>query len=112
MRARLRSLWLLACLLLCPLPARAETVYLPLVGNRFLPFTVTWATVTKIVDGDTVWVDFDGDGLGDAKVRYLGIDTPETYFGVECYGPEAKERNRELVDSQRVALQRDEAYPG
>ena len=91
-------------LLLCPLTAR---VYLPLVGVRFLAHSVTWATVTKIVDGDTVWVDLDGDALGDYKVRYLGIDTPETYFGVECYGPEAKERNRELVGGQRVALQRD-----
>lgn len=55
----------LVIFLLWPVTARAETIYLPLVG-----------------------------------VRYLGIDTPETYFGVECYGPEAKERNRELVGNQ------------
>ena len=104
---RARTLWLLVCLLFWPVTARAETAYLPLIGSRFLPHTVTWATVTKVVDGDTVWIDLDKDGRGDAKVRYLGIDTPETYFGVECYGPEAKERNRELVGGQRVALQRD-----
>ena len=44
--------------------ARAETVYLPdLVRVRF-DVPVAWARVSKIVDGDTVWVDFDGDGSG------------------------------------------------
>jgi len=64
-------------------------------------------TVTNVVDGDTIWVDLDGDLVSDEKVRYIGVDTPEVYFGVECYGPEASQRNRELVEGQKVALERD-----
>jgi micrococcal nuclease len=41
------------------------------------------ATVQRVVDGDTVRLA----GLG--SVRLIGIDTPEVYGGVECYGPEA-----------------------
>ncbi len=88
--------------------ADAPQMYLPFVGRIFFDRPVTWATVTKIVDGDTIWVDLDGDGAGDAKVRYLAINTPETTFGKhECYGAEATERNRALCAGQLVALERD-----
>jgi len=101
----------LALLALLPGAARAEgpyRAYLPLTGRMFFERPVTWATVTKVIDGDTVWVDLDGDGAGDAKVRYIGIDTPETTFGKhDCYGAEATERNLTLVGGRRVALERD-----
>jgi len=101
----------LALLALLPGAARAEgpyRAYLPLTGRMFFERPVTWATVTKVIDGDTVWVDLDGDGAGDAKVRYIGIDTPETTFGKhDCYGAEATERNRTLVGGRRVALEKD-----
>jgi micrococcal nuclease len=41
------------------------------------------ARVTKHTDGDTLWLS----GIG--KVRLIGVDTPEVYGGVECYGREA-----------------------
>jgi micrococcal nuclease len=41
------------------------------------------ARVTKHTDGDTLWLS----GIG--KVRLIGMDTPEVYGGVECYGREA-----------------------
>lgn len=45
------------------------------------------ATVVDVVDGDTVKArTADGQAL---TIRVLGIDTPETYGGVECWGPEA-----------------------
>lgn len=94
-------LWLLA------LPVRADSVYLPLVGVQFFDRPVTWAKVTKVWDGDTFDVDFDGDCVSDDRVRPIGIDTPEVSFGVECYGPEAKERALALLYGQRVALERD-----
>jgi len=62
------------------------------------------ATVERVVDGDTIEVDLDGD---EEDVRYIGIDTPETVkpdAPVECFGPEASERNHELVDGRRVRL--------
>jgi len=38
------------------------------------------ATVTKNTDGDTLRLS----GIG--RVRLIGVDTPEVYGGVECYG--------------------------
>ena len=58
------------------------------VRLRLLAHSASWATVTKIVDGDTVWVDLDGDATGHAKGRYLGIDTPQIHFAVAAHGPE------------------------
>lgn len=62
------------------------------------------ARITRVVDGDTVVLS---DGR---KVRYIGINAPEietqTKKG-QCYGMEAKERNRELVENKEVTLQRD-----
>lgn len=45
-------------------------------------------TVSSIVDGDTLRLVVDGREL---RVRLTGIDTPEVYPDVECYGPEATE---------------------
>lgn len=47
------------------------------------------ATVTHVVDGDTIRVEVDGEEL---PVRLLNIDTPETdgpYTEAECLGEEA-----------------------
>jgi len=44
------------------------------------------------------------------KVRYIGVDTPETHHpmrGVEPYGMEATEANRKLVDGKTVRLELD-----
>ncbi len=44
------------------------------------------------------------------KVRYIGVDTPETHHpmrGVEPYGKEAAEANRKLVDGKTVRLEFD-----
>lgn len=57
---------------------------------------VIYATVTDIIDGDTVVID-SGE-----HVRYIGIDTPEK--GMPFY-EEAKRRNRELVLGKRVRLE-------
>lgn len=56
------------------------------------------AHVTAVIDGDTIEIE------GGEKIRYIGIDTPETD---ECYGPEATEANRELVEGKEVILIRD-----
>lgn len=99
-----RLRWIVLLWLLLALPARADTVHLPLVAAPMLDVPVTWATVTYIVDGDTFDVDFDGDGLTDDRVRPIGIDTPERG---ECYYSLAKARAKELLLGRRVALQRD-----
>lgn len=63
--------------------------------------------VTRIVDGDTIHVTLNGTR---ATVRTLGIDTPETVHPsqpVECYGPEASNRAKELLSGQAVRLVTD-----
>lgn len=63
------------------------------------PATVK-ARVTRVIDGDTIEVNLDGIAY---KVRYIGIDTPETVHPsepVECFGKEASNKNSELVQGK------------
>ena len=64
--------------------------------------------VTRAVDGDTIRVMREGQ---EVVIRLIGINTPETVAPdrpVECYGPEASERTKELVSGQQVWLEYDE----
>jgi micrococcal nuclease len=60
--------------------------------------TPGWATVTRVVDGDTVVLS----GVG--KSRLIGIDTPEVYGAVECYGAEASAYAKRLLTGRRVRV--------
>jgi micrococcal nuclease len=63
--------------------------------------------VVDVVDGDTIDVLLGGEVV---RVRYTGIDTPESVDPrrpVECFGREATDRNRELVGGKAVGLERD-----
>ena len=60
--------------------------------------------VTKVVDGDTIHVTINGT---DYKVRYIGINTPEDTTKKEPRGPEATERDKELVAGKQVLLIKD-----
>jgi micrococcal nuclease len=53
------------------------------------------ARVEHVTDGDTVWLT----GIG--KVRLIGIDTPEVYGQVECYGPQASAFAKRLLPPGR-----------
>lgn len=60
--------------------------------------------VTRVIDGDTIEIE------GGQKVRYIGIDTPETSdprTAVQCYGKEATAKNKELVQGKKVRLEKD-----
>ena len=61
--------------------------------------------VKYAIDGDTVLL------YNDEKVRYIGVDTPETINpdpdDCVCYGEEAKKFNKELVTDQAVCLEFD-----
>jgi micrococcal nuclease len=57
--------------------------------------------VARVIDGDTV-VLRSGE-----TVRYLLIDTPETADPPECYGVEAREANRALVEGRAIRLRYD-----
>jgi micrococcal nuclease len=63
--------------------------------------------VVRVVDGDTIHVQLDGRI---EKVRYIGVDTPETKHpvrGEEPGGREAAAVNRGLVAGKSVRLEPD-----
>jgi len=63
------------------------------------------ATVYRVVDGDTIKIDG-----GKKRVRYIGIDTPETVHPskpVECYGKQASNKNKKLVEGKEILLEKD-----
>jgi micrococcal nuclease len=65
------------------------------------PGTFEKAFVKRVVDGDTI-------ELADGRIiRYIGVNTPEIATKekpAECYGPEASQRNRELVGGKEIEL--------
>ena len=63
--------------------------------------------LVKTIDGDTIKVRYNGQ---EENVRYLLIDTPETNhprLGKQPFGDQAKERNRELVNSGELSIEFD-----
>jgi endonuclease YncB( thermonuclease family) len=62
------------------------------------------AVVTRVVDGDTVDVEL---GHRQVRIRLIGVDTPEVYFGVECFGPEASVFTKAKLDGASVRLEFD-----
>ncbi len=99
------------------LPLRALSVgvlFVCLIAYRFRhplgdPATIQYESpgpylVQRVVDGDTLLL------AGGARVRLLGVDTPETkhpHRPVEPLGPEAADFTRRHVEGRRVRLQFD-----
>lgn len=64
-------------------------------------------TVIKVVDGDTITVSLNGKSI---KVRVLGINSPETVDPrkpVECFGHEASNMAKSLLQNKPVRLVAD-----
>lgn len=76
------------------------------ISSSFAPTSDVTAHVIHAVDGDTLLVEMtDGN---EEYVRLIGIDTPETVDErkkVQCYGPEASARMKELVEGKSVVLE-------
>jgi micrococcal nuclease len=76
-------------------------------GSRAAP-ALLHARVVRVVDGDTIKVRLD-DGRTE-RVRYIGIDTPESVkpdTPVQCYAEKASHFNAALVSGQDVTLRTD-----
>ena len=64
--------------------------------------------IVKVVDGDTLDVSIEGKT---ERLRLIGIDTPETVDprkSVQCFGKEASNRAKELLEGEFVSLESDE----
>jgi len=60
--------------------------------------------VIRVIDGDTIEIE------GGHRIRYIGIDTPETVHPskpIECFGKEASSKNSELVSGKEIRLEKD-----
>jgi micrococcal nuclease len=71
------------------------------VRSAALPREARATVVERVVDGDTVELE----GLGSSRV--IGVDTPETHEGRECFGPQASRfTERTLEPGLRVRVLR------
>src|SRR5438034_1570900 len=64
--------------------------------------------VVRVVDGDTIKVRLDGGRT--ERVRYIGIDTPESVkpdTPVQCFAKKASHFNDSLVSGRDVTLKTD-----
>jgi micrococcal nuclease len=64
-------------------------------------------SVVKVVDGDTIDVDINGQT---ERIRFIGLNTPETVDPrkpVECFGQEASKKMSEMLAGQAVRLEVD-----
>lgn len=73
-----------------------------LSNGKVFPDDCQWEALDRSVDGDTLLLE------SDMRVRFIGIDTPETKHPqkpVELFGPEASELTKDLLEnSQEVCL--------
>jgi endonuclease YncB( thermonuclease family) len=77
--------WLVLCCIVA-FSARAQTLQ---------------GTVTRVVDGDSLWVTPAAAGAEAVEVRLLGIDAPEI---CQAHGAEARDALRDLVQGRAVGL--------
>ncbi|HSG05060.1 MAG TPA: thermonuclease family protein, partial [Nitrospiria bacterium] len=87
----------------CSLPSN-------LLAQPPLPGVSEPVEVARVIDGDTIEL------VGGERIRYLGIDAPETHRKVngqwipvgEPFSREAAEFNRQRVEGEKVRLEFDE----
>ena len=71
------------------------------------PAQAGYSQVVAVVDGDTIEVL---SGNQREKVRFIGLDTPETHHpdkAVQCYGEAASAHLKKLIGTESVRLEAD-----
>jgi micrococcal nuclease len=69
-----------------------------------IPSNAVTVKVTRVVDGDTFVIE------GGQKVRYIGIDTPETVkpnTPVQCFGEQASQEDKKLIEGKTIQMVKD-----
>ena len=75
--------------------------------NKIEEKTEIFYSVVKVVDGDTLTLNIDGQNQ---TLRLIGIDTPETVDPrkpVQCFGMEASTKAKEILTGQSVRIEKD-----
>jgi len=78
--------------------------------NEQTKSTSTNAYVVRVVDGDTMVAILDSEPDKEYKVRFLGVNTPETVDPrkpVECFGKQASDYVKSQLNNTRVMLKSD-----
>lgn len=92
-----------------PIPSVAPTVAVVSPASAVLGDTSkVKAQIVKVVDGDTIHVEIEGKK---ETVRLIGIDTPETVDPrkkVQCFGKEASDYAKSLLEGKTVYLEEDD----
>lgn len=86
------------------LPTKTKNSLTALGANCIPQWSKTTGLVTEVVDGDTIKVNIDGTIH---RLRYIGIDAPETAFTNEYFGLQSYQKNRSLVEGKQVDLYKD-----
>ncbi len=71
------------------------------------PLAEGFYKVIDVVDGDTIKI---ASGTESITLRLIGINTPEVaspYTKIQCFGPEASSRAKELLTNRSVRLEYD-----
>jgi len=76
-----------------------------LVNEEKPVINLTKATVIRTIDGDTIEVELE-DGT-EAKIRMIGVDTPESTIQHEPYGEEASNFTKERLEGKEIYLEKD-----
>lgn len=85
----------------CAQPTISIQTPVPVIPTQAAPSAGEQATVTYVVDGDTIKAMLGGQ---EVTIRYIGVDTPERTD--PCYA-EATAANQTLVGGQTVMLTKD-----
>lgn len=76
--------------------------------NTMTALTPTLYRVTRVTDGDTISIDYNGK---ETTVRLIGLDTPEKWTlktgFEECYGKEASDYAHTFFKDRKVQIQFD-----
>ncbi|MHB9002768.1 MAG: thermonuclease family protein [Coriobacteriia bacterium] len=94
-------------------PAPAESTSAPVAtapavtapGTPKAAIKATAVTVTRIVDGDTIHVRMPNGTI--EKIRFIGVDTPESTNQIEPYGAQATAYTANALSGKTIYLETD-----
>lgn len=81
-----------------------EQEYNPPKNNEINTSKYEKAYVNRIVDGDTIEVEINGEKY---KVRFIGVNCPENTSKVEYYGKESTKYTTEVLKDKYIYLEKD-----